>query len=260
VTAAPAPVWLGCQRTEVEVCESTNDLALARARAGAAHGTVIVAAAQTAGRGRLGRRWESPPGGNLYLSAVIRAPLPLDRLAPLTLAIGVGVVDAVRAHGAAAHLKWPNDVLVGGRKLAGILCETAGAGAVVAGIGVNLAGDGDALSPEVAARATSLAAVIGHPVDRRRFTDRLLAELEPWIDRFCAGGVAAIAPAWEARMARDLRLRVTAGGRQQHGVALGLEADGALRLRDPAGVIHRIHAGEVELADPLDSSRPPGRA
>src|SRR5205085_672452 len=99
--------------------------------------------AQTAGRGRLGRTWVSPPGTNIYLSAIVRAPRPVAELAPMTLAIGIGVVDAVRAAGVTnAALKWPNDVVVplgrGATKLAGILCEVAGDGCVVAGIGVNV--------------------------------------------------------------------------------------------------------------------------
>ena len=108
--------WLGCQRIELAECGSTNDEAGRLARAGAKHGTVVIAHAQKAGRGRDGRVWESAVGG-LYLSAVLRPPLPLLDVPPMTLAIGIGVCDAARAAGAAAVLKWPNDVLVGGRKL-----------------------------------------------------------------------------------------------------------------------------------------------
>lgn len=250
--AGAPPGWLGHARTHHVTCTSTSDLALAAARAGAAHGTVITAGAQTAGRGRLGRAWASPPGASVYLSAVIRAARPLAELAPLTLAIGVGVVDAARAAGVAATLKWPNDVLVGERKLAGVLCEVAGDGCVVAGIGVNVNAGRDAWPPEVAARATSLALELGHPVDFARFTDQLLAAVEPWIDRLLTGGVPAIAAAWEARMTPGLRLRVERGAAQGAvtGTALGLDRDGALRLRGDDGVIHRIVAGDVALADP----------
>lgn len=244
--------WLGGERIDLDECESTNDLALVHARAGAVHGTVITADRQSAGRGRLGRTWASPPGTNLYLSAIVRSPRPLAELAPLTLALGIGVVDAVRAEGVAAQLKWPNDVLVGTRKLAGILCEACpepGRGnatdsCVVAGIGINVNVRAAELPAEVAARATSIADQRGGPVDRAAFTRGLLATLEPWIDRFLAGGVPAIAAAWEARLATGLTLRT--GGHT--GTALGLDRDGALRLRDAHGVIHRIHAGDVELA------------
>src|SRR5262245_61758122 len=107
---------------------STNDEAAARARAGAPHGTVVVAEEQTRGRGTRGRAWWSPPGGR-YLSAILRCDLPPAAMPPLTLAAGVGVCDAVRALGVAAGLKWPNDVVVaragGLRKLAGVLVEAA---------------------------------------------------------------------------------------------------------------------------------------
>jgi BirA family biotin operon repressor/biotin-[acetyl-CoA-carboxylase] ligase len=262
--------WLGRERISLDVCASTNDEALARARAGAAHGTIVTADAQTQGRGRRGRVWQSPPGANVYLSAIVRAT-PTDRegspsrpvspaeIAPITLAVGVGVVDAVRAEGlTAATLKWPNDVLVERRKLAGILCETAtdaGAGArgeicVVVGIGVNL----NRVAPEVAALATSIADEVGRPVDRARFVERLLACVEPWLDRFLVGGVAAIASAWEARMARELTLAAESAAGAISGAPIGLDHDGALRLRDAAGVIHRIHAGELALVDPSGPS------
>ncbi len=236
--------WLGAERLELEECASTNDLALVHARAGAAHGTVITADRQSAGRGRLGRTWASPPGSNLYLSMIVRSPRPLAELAPLTLALGIGVVDAVRAEGVAAALKWPNDVLVATRKLAGILCEVAGDGCVVAGIGVNVNVRAADLPAEVAARATSIADERGAPIDRAAFTQRLLSTLEPWIDRFLSGGVPAVSAAWEQRMAAGLTLRVGA----LTGTALGLDRDGALRLRDDRGVIHRIHAGDVAIA------------
>jgi BirA family biotin operon repressor/biotin-[acetyl-CoA-carboxylase] ligase len=241
VSPEPPRAWLGSERVALDTCASTNDIALVHARAGAAHGTVITADAQTAGRGRLGRVWASPPESNLYLSMIVRAPRALAELAPLTLAIGIGTVDAVRDEGVTeAALKWPNDVLVGTRKLAGILCEVAGDGCVVAGIGINI----NAVPPEVADRATSIAGERGGvAVDRAAFTERLLATLEPWIDRFLAGGVPAIAAAWEARMGTTLTLRTSAAV----GTALGLDRDGALRLRDAAGVIHRIHAGDVDV-------------
>jgi BirA family biotin operon repressor/biotin-[acetyl-CoA-carboxylase] ligase len=190
--------------------------------------------------------WASPAGANIYLSAIVRAPRPVAELAPLTLAIGIGVVDAVRAAGVAnAALKWPNDVVVEKKKLAGILCEVAGDGSVVAGIGVNVNVRASDLPDEIAERATSIADARGGTIDRAAFVNALLSEIEPWIDRFVQGGVPAIANAWEARMARDLMLRVERGGIV--GVALGIDRDGALRLRDDHGVIHRIHAGDVAI-------------
>jgi len=246
-----APTWLGGTRVELATCASTNDEAARLAAGGAPHGTIVVAAAQTAGRGRQGRVWASPPGAGLYLSCVLRPDLAARDVPPLTLAVGIGACDAARAFGAPCALKWPNDLVVPGpgglAKLGGILTETATAGgkpgAVIVGLGVNLGGE---LPAELAPIATTIAAAAGGAApDRAAFLERLLAELEPWIDRYVAGGVAAIAPAWEARAERTARVRATVAGAAVVGRVAGLDADGALRLVDDAGRVHRVVSGEV---------------
>jgi BirA family biotin operon repressor/biotin-[acetyl-CoA-carboxylase] ligase len=239
--------WLGCQRIDLESCASTNDEAARLARAGAQRGTVVIAERQSAGRGRDGRVWESPPGG-LYLSAVLRPPLPIVDVPPMTLAIGIAVCDAARSVGAACVLKWPNDVLVGGRKLAGILVETQSQGnrleSVVAGIGINF---DDLLAPAVAQTAISLAEAAGTRIDREAFITQLLADLERWIDRYVGVGLAAIIPAWHERMATGLAARATVDGAAMVGQVAGLDVDGALLLRDDAGKVHRVRSGDVEV-------------
>lgn len=271
--------WMGRQRFTLPTCASTSDEAARLARAGAQHGTIVVADEQTTGRGRLGRAWASPPG-NLYMSAVLRLPLPPGDVPAVTLAIGVAVCDAARKYGARVGLKWPNDVVVADadtgrlRKLAGILVESQCQGgrvdAVIAGIGVNLRGPMPAV---VADRAPATAKPeppyngagrIGPPMrpvaldelvtddqplpDRDAFVDALLPVLETWIDRYVAGGAAMIVPAWEARMCTGLRVRVPDAAVE--GDALGLEPDGALCVRDDTGVIHRIRSGEAEPIHP----------
>jgi BirA family transcriptional regulator, biotin operon repressor / biotin---[acetyl-CoA-carboxylase] ligase len=232
---------LGQQRRELAECESTNDVALAWARAGAAHGAVVIADAQTAGRGRYGRTWASPPGHNVYLSLILRWPRAVP-VAPLTLAIGVGLCDAVRGVGViAAGLKWPNDLLVAGRKLAGVLCESTG-DAVVVGIGINGNGTAAELPANIAGRAATVCEQLGRPIDRRALIDRVLLELAPWVDRYQSAGIAAIVPAWEARMVAGLRVTTDRGP----GIALGLDSDGALRVRTDAGDIHRVVSGDVD--------------
>ena len=254
MTPAPPPRahWLGGHRIELDECDSTNDDAARLARAGARHGTVVIARAQRAGRGRDGRSWASPRDTGLYLSAVIRPPLPLVDVPPMTLAIGVGLCDAARAVGAPAVLKWPNDALVRGKKLAGVLVEAHSQGhrldAVVVGIGVNLAPG--ALPPELAATATTLADAVGAPVDRAVFVEHLLAQVERWIDRYIASGLAAIAPAWRERMAPGIFARARADGVDLCGELAGLDGDGALLLRDAGGQLHRVRSGDVEVARP----------
>jgi BirA family biotin operon repressor/biotin-[acetyl-CoA-carboxylase] ligase len=245
------PRWLGSQRIELASCGSTNDEAARLARAGARHGTIVIAHAQHAGRGREGRAWASPPGAGLYLSAVVRPPLPLVDVPPMTLAIGVGLCDAARAHGAHAELKWPNDALVGGRKLAGVLVEAQSQGArlesVVVGIGVNVRPLGPDVPADVIARAVSLDEAAGSVVDRDAFLETLLARVELWIDRYVASGIEAIIPAWTARMAPGLVARAIIDGAPHVGELAGLDGDGALLVRDGAGAMHRVRSGDVEL-------------
>ncbi|HEY0194470.1 MAG TPA: biotin--[acetyl-CoA-carboxylase] ligase [Kofleriaceae bacterium] len=240
--------WLGCRRIELEVCGSTNDEAARLARAGASHGTVVTARAQRAGRGREGRAWASPLDAGLYLSAVVRPPLPLVDVPPMTLAIGIGLCDAIRAMGAPAVLKWPNDALVHGRKLAGVLVEAHSQAqrleSVIVGIGVNLTGDPP---PEVAATAITLAQAVDQPVPRAAFIEVLLAQVERWIDRYVAGGLTEIAPAWQARMATGISARAHHAGAEVRGEVAGLDLDGALLLRDDRGALHRVRSGDVEV-------------
>ncbi len=163
--------------------DSTNTAAMALAHAGAAEGTAVLAGAQRAGRGRLGRTWFSPPGAGLYLSVIVRPPAGAQGLALLTLAAGVAVAQAIEeATGLAIELKWPNDLVAGRpwRKLGGLLCESAGSGAfvdaVVIGIGLNVRPS--AYPPAIADRATSLEAELGRDVDRARAPRR-----DPRLDR-----------------------------------------------------------------------------
>jgi len=249
--------WLGGHRIELDECDSTNDEAARLARAGARHGTVVIARAQRAGRGRDGRSWASPRDAGLYLSAVIRTPLPLIDVPPMTLAIGVGLCDAARALGAPAALKWPNDALVGGKKLAGVLVEAHSQGqrvdAVIVGIGVNLSAP-VGWPPELAATATSMEQAAGAPVDRAAFIDQLLAQVERWIDRYIASGIAAIAPAGRARRAPGRRARARVDGVELCGELAGLDGDGALLLRDAGGELHRVRSGDVEVIKPAPAA------
>jgi BirA family biotin operon repressor/biotin-[acetyl-CoA-carboxylase] ligase len=242
--------WLGTQRIDLEACGSTNDEAARLARAGARHGTIIIAERIRRGRAPDGRVWQSPPGG-LYLSAILRPSLPIVDVPPMTLAIGIGVCDAVRSTGAPCTLKWPNDLLVRGRKLAGVLVETQSQGnrleSVVVGIGINLDGQ---LPEAVAGSGISLAEAAGTTIDREPFITQLLADLERWIDRYVGVGLEAIIPAWQERMAVGLSARATIDGASMTGHMAGLDLDGSLLLRDDAGKVHRVRSGDVEVLRP----------
>jgi BirA family biotin operon repressor/biotin-[acetyl-CoA-carboxylase] ligase len=246
--------WLGRAYEWQASCSSTSDLAAARARAGAPAGLVVSADAQTAGRGRLGRRWHSPPGDNLAFSVLLRPSRPAADVPPLTLLVGAAIAEALTRLGAEPRLKWPNDVeLVEDgrrRKLAGILTEMASAGDhvehVVVGVGVNV--NGLDFPDEIAARATSLRRALGRPFDRAEVLAALLAALEPRYEDFELRGAAAAVEAFTARATFPDRCRIAAPGepgRALEGTALGLEPDGALRFQDDAGRLHRVISGEL---------------
>jgi len=224
---------------------STMDEASALAGAGAAHGLVVGADQQTAGRGRRGRVWESPIGAGLYFSLIARPALQSNAALPLlTLAAGVGVRDGIRAAlGLTSHLKWPNDVLIDGRKLAGILAEGLAVGtpaqAVVIGVGLNL--QSAAYPPDVAARATSLEGELGRPIDRGTVLAEVLVGL--W-DRLATleRSPGDILQAWRAASPNATGTRVEWDGRT--GTTAGIDESGALLVRTTSGV-ERVIAGEV---------------
>lgn len=254
--------WLGRPWRHLGECGSTNDEAAAWARdaiAPAPHGAVVTADAQSRGRGRLGRSWHSPPGENLYFSLVLRPPIEPRELPPLVLAVGVALADTVAARGVAVDLKWPNDVLARGRKLAGILAELACSGSridhVVVGIGVDL--ETRAFPPPLDAIATSIALETGRDLDRGAHADGrdafaadLAAALETWYERFVSDGAAPILAAWRARsgmLGREVTVRAAGpGGDDVRGVAEDLDADGALLVRTAEGVT-RVVAGELAI-------------
>ncbi|MFL5305241.1 MAG: biotin--[acetyl-CoA-carboxylase] ligase [Polyangia bacterium] len=249
--------WLGRAYEWWPECASTNDLAGERARAGAPRGLVIAADAQTAGRGRLGRTWHSPPGANLYVSILLRPSRPPPEIPPLTLLAGGALASALAGLGFAPRLKWPNDVeLVDDstrrRKVAGILTEMSSAGErahhVVVGVGLNV--NGVDFPPEIADRATSLRrAAGGEPLDRAAVLGAFLNHLEPLLDEYDRRGPPVAIAAFEAHAALPAACRVTAPGRPNErleGVAVGVDPDGALRLRDDTGHIHRVLSGEIQ--------------
>jgi BirA family biotin operon repressor/biotin-[acetyl-CoA-carboxylase] ligase len=250
--------WLGRAYQWLDACASTNDRAAEQARAGAPEGLVVAADRQTGGRGRLGRTWHSPAGENLYFSMVLRPARPPSEVPPLTLLAGVAVADSLAALGARPRLKWPNDVLLeasgGGswRKVAGILTEMATegdrVGHVVIGIGLNV--NGSEFPGELAAIATSLRRVLGRPLDRAALLASVLGALERQCDGFRAAGPSAGVAAWQAYAPAGERCRVRAplagqGQEMIEGIALGVDPDGALRVRDDAGRVHRVLSGEI---------------
>jgi BirA family transcriptional regulator, biotin operon repressor / biotin---[acetyl-CoA-carboxylase] ligase len=244
---------------------STNDVAARLADAGAAEGTWVVAEEQTAGRGRRGRAWASPPGAGLYLSVIFRpspAALRDDRVTSLlTLMAGVAAAQGVRvATGLAPALKWPNDLVIEPpgersgfsrfRKLAGILAEGSATGgvlqSVVVGIGINLTSA--AYPPDVEARAASIEGELGRPIDRAAVLVEVLSALASWRRALEDGRQRELLDAWRALApsSRGRRVRwMTAPDRAIGGITQGIDETGALLVKTDTGV-ERIIAGDVQ--------------
>jgi BirA family transcriptional regulator, biotin operon repressor / biotin---[acetyl-CoA-carboxylase] ligase len=235
--------------------DSTNTYAARLAREGAFEGTVIIADSQSGGKGRLGRSWVSPPGVNLYLSAILRPPVPAATVPQLNLLAAVAVADTiVQVCSLTPAIKWPNDVLVGGKKVCGILAEMqteAGAlRAVVLGIGVNLNAPLSAFPEELRDKASSLFLASGRLVDRPTFTAALLTHLEKLYVLWLEGGFAELRPAWAHHAAWMIGQQITVAAPEGTvvGMVLGLDSDGALLLQEEnSGTPRRLLAGDVTV-------------
>jgi BirA family biotin operon repressor/biotin-[acetyl-CoA-carboxylase] ligase len=231
---------------------STMDVAAEAALAGAPEGLVIVAEEQSHGRGRRGRLWSSPAGAGVYLTFVLRPPLDPSlgsTLALITLATGVAARHAIgQASGLWPELKWPNDVMVGPRKLAGILAEGISLGrpgqTVLIGLGVNLLAV--AHTGEVAARATSLESEIG-AVDRSRILEELLVAIPQAYDALRRGNADDILRAWRqaSPSAEGAAIRWQGPDGPRQGTTAGIDATGALRVTSERG-LERIVGGEID--------------
>ncbi len=237
---------------------STNDEALTWAAAGARDLSVVVADEQTAGRGRAGRKWYTPGGSALALTLILR-PTPVERTLParITGLAALSLVQCCRDLGLQAQIKWPNDILVRGSKVAGILLESAWAGnqldASVLGIGVNVAAQAVPPADQLAFPATSLEAELGHEVDRLELLRSILAATIRWRAQI---GAPQFVAAWEEALAfRGEQVAVGKDGEPPlNGTLLGLEADGSLRLMaDNMPAV--VHFGEIHLRPSDDKIR-----
>ena len=214
-----------------------------RAADGAPEGTVVVAEEQTAGRGRRGRTWESTARAGLWWSLLLRPPVPADRLGWLPLVVGVGVARGLRtAADAEVSLKWPNDVLVDGKKLAGILAERLADGSVVVGVGINV----DQRAAELPEGGASLR-TLGRSADRTAVLIDVLAAVAETYRKWLAGDdVGQEYVGLSATLGHDVRADL--GDRLVIGHAVRLGPSGELVVVDAGGVEHELSAGDVTLA------------
>jgi BirA family biotin operon repressor/biotin-[acetyl-CoA-carboxylase] ligase len=235
-----------------ESIDSTNNCARALAECDAHEGTVVVAEHQSAGKGRLGRTWTSRPGENLMFSVVLRPDVEAGSVNLLSLVAAVAVAEAVeKVTGVKAECKWPNDLLSGGRKFAGILLESSLSGSeldyVVAGIGLNV--NQMEFPPDIRDRATSLALLTGTTHDRTRLFHEILARLEGLYDTCHREGMSAVLPLWMQRATMFRRtITVAHNSRIVRGTMSGLSPEGGLILQTD-GEEHVLFAGDVTILE-----------
>jgi BirA family biotin operon repressor/biotin-[acetyl-CoA-carboxylase] ligase len=243
--------WMGKTIHYFHSIDSTNSKAYQLAIQGAGEGEVVIAELQVKGRGRLGRHWFSPSFLNLYLSVILRPQIPPHQASLITLMAAVATANAIQKYsGLLPLIKWPNDILLKNRKVAGLLNEIHSEmdriHFVILGIGVNLNMDGKMFSKEIRGVATSLKMEMGQTISRKTFLQFLLEELERWYAIFLKEGGAPVLIAWRERAKiKGKKVKVTSFGETLSGVAVDIDSDGALILETKDGKRKRIVAGDV---------------
>lgn len=244
--------WLGQQMQVFDVIDSTNTRLKQQAEAGAVHGTVMAADSQSAGRGRLGRSWVTPPGSALAFSVLVRPEISPAKASMLTLAAALAVSEAVdEMTGLQTKIKWPNDIVHAGKKICGILTEMSAdmdqVHYVVIGIGLNVSVT--EFPEEISATATSLKLETGAQLLRSELLARILGHLEKRYEQFIADqGISGMRAAYEERLANlQQRVKVLDPAGSWEGTCLGIGEDGSLIVTGEDGSTQRVIAGEVSV-------------
>ncbi len=251
------PLAVGSDIRLFATVASTNSVLRDLAKTGAPEGTVVIADEQTAAHGRLAKPWFSPPGVNLYMSVLVRPSIPPRDVAGFSFAGPLALSDAIKAEGLNPTIKWPNDVLVEGKKVAGILVECATIDSrvdyVILGFGVNVNVTREALVTALGnsgRAAGSLCQFAGREIDRNAFAAALLNHLVAWMETYRGRGPAPLLAAWCDRdILTGRRVEVRGEGPSYEGRVLGVDREGYLLLRDPLGKRRRILTGEIRLSD-----------
>lgn len=232
--------------------DSTNVKARELGLEGAASGTVVVAKEQTAGRGRRGRSWESPAGENIYMSVLLRPEIEAQKAPMLTLVMAYSVAQVLREEGYhEAQIKWPNDIVIAGKKVCGILTEMEmngfAIGHVVIGVGIN--GNREIFPEELSGKATSLFLEKGEKADCEELIKKVVEQFEKDYKRFLeAGNLSFLKEAYDQMLVNcDKEVRVLEPGNEYNAVALGITSEGELMVRKEDGSIENVFAGEVSV-------------
>ena len=228
---------------------STNEVVTQLGREGAGEGLIVFAETQTAGRGRLGRKWESAPGQGLWFSILMRPPFSMPTWTRLTTWAAVGVAIGIeKVAGCRTTIKWPNDIYIGGKKTVGILSEIRAGNEpfAVVGIGVNI--NQTSFPESISDTATSLRLAAGKPVDRTLAAVSILRELDHWNDKLDAGFQEIIAAAEARNHLRGRRVEMSSGGENISGIAGTLDENGALNVTTNDGRMVTVASGEISAA------------
>ena len=233
-----------------DVIDSTNNQAKKLIQQGAPHGTVLIADRQTGGRGRMGRSFSSPAGMGVYMSVILRLQTPPDQLMHLTCASAVAACNAVeKAAGFRPGIKWTNDLIFGGRKLAGILTEliiTPTETAAIIGIGINCSQAEADFPEDIRSFAGSLAMVSGYSVDRGQVAAALIEAFSEMADHL-ANKQEMLDAYRQDCITVGKQISIVKAGDVRHGIAVGIDDDGALLVEFPDGHIETVNAGEVSV-------------
>lgn len=234
--------------------DSTQNVAQRLVREGAPEGTLVLAERQTAGRGRLGRHWHSPKGKGIYMSLVVKPDIPLHLIPHMTLLAAVALSRAVRqtVPGVSPGIKWPNDLLLRGRKISGILMESSAENealqVIVAGVGISCNLEADDYPEELKDKATSLLIESGAKVEREALIAAFLYQLEELFTLYREQGFGPIRTLWEASSVTIGRqVRMIAHGGVYEGEALGLDEWGGLTIRMADGTVKTVYSADTEL-------------
>jgi BirA family transcriptional regulator, biotin operon repressor / biotin---[acetyl-CoA-carboxylase] ligase len=235
-----------------ETVTSTQKIAHKLSYEGSPEGTIVVAEEQTAGRGRLDRSWFSPKHTGIWMSVILRPEIPPAKAPQLTLLTAVAIVQAIQnVTGLVPEIKWPNDILLNGKKTVGILTEMQAEAdrinAVIVGIGVNVNHEKEHFPEELRQTATSLSIEKGEKINRSELIQEILLKLENLYEQFLKHGFGVIKLLWESyavSIGKQIRARTLTGTIE--GKALGITEDGVLMIEDIEGHIHYIHSADIE--------------
>ncbi|WP_033541212.1 biotin--[acetyl-CoA-carboxylase] ligase [Planococcus sp. CAU13] len=237
----------------IATCDSTQIIAHQLAQQGVPDGTAVLAEEQTAGRGRMARKWDSAYGKGIWMSVILRPDVPLHRAPQFTLVAAVAVVRAIEeVTGLRPDIKWPNDILLNGKKCTGILTELQsdadGIQALIIGIGLNANQDAGDFSDEVKDIATSLKMEAGQAVSRQQLVRAMLFYLEHYTAIYINEGFGVLKMMWESystTIGKPVRARMAK--ETLEGIAEGITDEGVLQLRTPDGRLHGIYSADIEM-------------